>query len=66
MLCRFHSKDVAEFVVYRSSAEVASYQAGRAHPREKGERFVRQMMRRHPDTAGEWFQFAAVLRARGS
>ncbi len=35
------------------------------HPREAGEHFIGQMMASHPDTAGEWFQFAVVLSSTG-
>jgi len=63
---RFRPEDVAEFVAYRSRAEVARYQSWDApYPSDEGERFVRQMMTAHPDTAGEWFQFAVALRATG-
>lgn len=65
-LRRFQRSDVAAFVAYRSSAEVARYQSWDApYPREDGERFVQEMMRQHPDTAGQWFQFAVALRATG-
>jgi RimJ/RimL family protein N-acetyltransferase len=66
LLRRFQLADVAEFVAYRSCAEVARFQSWDApYPRDEGERFARQMMKRHPDTAGEWFQFAVVLRPAG-
>ena len=65
-LRRFRKGDVREFVAYRSSPAVARYQSWDApYPREEGERFVREIMRDHPDTAGEWFQFAVVLQATG-
>jgi RimJ/RimL family protein N-acetyltransferase len=65
-LRRFRPGDVPEFVAYRTSAEVARYQSWDApYPREEGERFVQALMTSHPDTAGEWFQFAVVLRATG-
>jgi len=65
-LRRFRLADVAPFVAYRSAAEVARFQSWDApYPREEGERFVRQMMGEHPDTAGQWFQFAVELRATG-
>jgi len=53
-------------VAYRSDAEVARYQSWDApYPPEQGERFGAQMMTTHPDTPGEWFQFAVALRATG-
>jgi len=66
VLRRFRPQDVAEFVAYRSNTEVARYQGWDApYPAEAGERFIRQMMTAHPDTPGEWFQFAVALRATG-
>jgi RimJ/RimL family protein N-acetyltransferase len=63
-LRRFHLGDVATFVAYRSSEQVARFQSWDApYPREEGERFIREIARDHPDTAGEWFQFAVGLRA---
>ena len=65
-LRRFRPEDVDGFVAYRSSAGVARYQSWDApYPRAAGERFIRQMIVRHPDTAGEWFQFAVVVRSTG-
>ena len=66
VLRRFQPADVTEFVAYRSSPAVARYQSWDApYPREEGERFVQAIAHDHPDTAGEWFQFAAALRATG-
>ena len=66
VLRRFHPGDVAEFVAYRSSVQVARFQSWDApYPREEGERFIHEIARQHPDTPGEWFQFAVVLRSTG-
>ena len=66
VLRRFRPADVAAFVAYRSSPEIARFQSWDApYPPEAGERFVRQLMNQHPDTAGEWYQFAVALRATG-
>ena len=65
-LRRFRLGDAADFVAYRSAEQVARFQGWDApYPREAGEQFVRDMMNQHPDTPGEWFQFAVVLRATG-
>jgi len=65
-LRRFHPGDVVTFVAYRSCEQVARFQSWDApYPREEGERFIREIARDHPDTAGEWFQFAVALRATG-
>jgi aminoglycoside 6'-N-acetyltransferase len=66
VLRRFRPGDLARFVAYRSSAEVARYQSWEApYPLAEGERVIAEMMRRHPDTPGEWFQFAVALRPGG-
>jgi RimJ/RimL family protein N-acetyltransferase len=65
-LRRFHAADVATFVAYRSSEQVARFQSWDApYPKEEGERFIQDMARQHPDTPGEWFQFAVALRPAG-
>jgi aminoglycoside 6'-N-acetyltransferase len=66
VLRRFHLGDVARFAAYRSDAQVARFQSWDApYSRDRGERFIREMTRRHPDTTGEWFQFAVALRPAG-
>ena len=66
-LRRFQPADVAAFVAYRSDPAVARYQSWDApYARDAGERFVRQLTGQHPDTAGEWFQFAIELRSAGT
>jgi aminoglycoside 6'-N-acetyltransferase len=65
-LRRFQLGDLATFVAYRSCEQVARYQSWDApYPREEGERFIQQIAREHPDTPGEWFQFAVALRSTG-
>ena len=61
---RFRPDDVTVFVAYRSDEQVARFQSWDApYPRAEGERFIREIGRRHPDTPGEWFQFAVTLPA---
>jgi RimJ/RimL family protein N-acetyltransferase len=63
LLRRFQPADLAAFVAYRSCPQVARFQSWDApYRRAEGERFITDMMRRQPDTAGEWFQFAVALR----
>ena len=63
-LRRFRLDDVVKFVAYRSSEQVARFQSWEApYPREEGERFIQEIAKQHPDTAGEWFQFAVMLRS---
>jgi len=66
VLRRFGLDDVPGFVAYRSCAQVARFQSWDApYPRDEGERSIRELMQEHPDTAGQWFQFAAALRPAG-
>jgi len=52
-LRRFRRDDVATFVAYRSSEQVARFQSWDApYPREEGERFIREIAKEHPDTPG--------------
>ena len=62
MLRRFQLADAAGFAAYRSDPDVARYQGWDVpYPRAAAERFVRWLLPRHPDTTGEWFQFAVTL-----
>jgi RimJ/RimL family protein N-acetyltransferase len=65
-LRRFRPGDLDAFVAYRSDALVARYQSWDApYPRVAGQRFIQDMTTQQPDTAGEWFQFAVILRSTG-
>jgi RimJ/RimL family protein N-acetyltransferase len=65
-LRRFTEADLDAFVAYRSIPEVAQYQSWDApYPAEAGAAFIRGMQMDHPDTPGEWFQFAIALRETG-
>ena len=49
-----------------ATPKVARYQSWDApYPQEEGERFIRELPKEHPNTAGEWFQFAVALRSTG-
>ncbi len=63
-LRRFTLADLTTFVTYRSDPDVARYQGWDApYPRAEGERMISGLLETHPDTAGEWFQYAMVLRS---
>jgi aminoglycoside 6'-N-acetyltransferase len=54
------------FAAYRSVPEVARYQSwDTPFPVAAAEKAIGEMLASHPDTPGEWFQFAAVLRDGG-
>jgi RimJ/RimL family protein N-acetyltransferase len=62
VLRRFRPADLPAFVAYRSDPEVARYQSWSApFPVESAERMVTELAGSHPDTPGEWFQFAVAL-----
>ncbi len=66
VLRRFRLDDLAALVSYRSVPEVARFQGWEApYSAAEGEDMIRLMMSRHPDTPGEWFQFAVALRSSG-
>jgi RimJ/RimL family protein N-acetyltransferase len=66
VLRRFRLDDAATLVAYRSVPEVARFQHWAApYSAAEGEDMIRRMMSRHPDTPGEWFQFAVALRSNG-
>lgn len=66
VLRRFAPADLDAFVAYRSRPEVARYQSWDApYPRAAGERFFSELASGHPDTPGEWYQFAVVLGQTG-
>jgi RimJ/RimL family protein N-acetyltransferase len=65
-LRRFRPADQDAFVAYRSVPEVARFQSWDApYPAGAGAAFVQEMMAQHPDTPGEWFQFAVALQSTG-
>ncbi len=62
VLRRFRPADLPAFVAYRSDPEVARYQSWSApFPMESAERMLAELAELHPDTPGEWFQFAVAL-----
>jgi RimJ/RimL family protein N-acetyltransferase len=64
VLRRFQRGDLAELVRYRSDPQVARFQGWDApYPPAAVERLIGAMLARHPDTPGEWFQFAVELRS---
>jgi RimJ/RimL family protein N-acetyltransferase len=61
---RFCPADVDAFVAYRSDPLVARYQSWDApYPRQAGEQMIAGLAHDHPDTPGQWFQFAVALRS---
>jgi RimJ/RimL family protein N-acetyltransferase len=63
---RFAPADLDTFVAYRSDPLVARYQSWDApYPRQAGEQMIADLALEHPDTAGQWFQFALALRSTG-
>ena len=63
VLRRFRPEDMDAFVAYRSDPQIARYQGWEApYPVDQARQFLHQLQASHPDTPGEWFQFAVALR----
>jgi RimJ/RimL family protein N-acetyltransferase len=63
VLRRFRPEDLDAFVAYRSDPEIARYQSWEApYPPGQARQFLQELATIHPDTPGEWFQFAVALR----
>ena len=62
-LRRFRPEDLDAFAAYRSDPQVARYQSWEApYPASHARECLRELDASHPDTPGEWFQFAVALR----
>jgi len=66
ILRRFRAEDIATFVRYRADPAIARFQSWENFTAADGEAFFAAMSRQHPDTPGEWFQFAIELTATGA
>lgn len=62
---RFRPDDLDSFVAYRADPDVARFQSWENFTRAEGVQFIAEMARQHPDTPGEWFQFAVELKSTG-
>ena len=65
-LRRFRAADIDTFVAYRADPAIARFQSWENFTAADGEEFLATMSRQHPDTPGEWFQFAIELTATGA
>jgi RimJ/RimL family protein N-acetyltransferase len=63
LLRRFRPEDLDAFVAYRSDPTIARYQSWEApYPPSQARQLLEELQASHPDTPGEWFQFAVALR----
>jgi len=63
VLRRFRPEDLDALVAYRSDPETARYQSWEVPYRpSQARQFLQELEAIHPDTPGEWFQFAISLR----
>lgn len=66
-LRRFRLDDLLAFVTYRSDPTVARYQSWDApYPAADGRKLIEHLLAQHPDTPGDWYQYAATLRSTGA
>src|SRR5499425_154429 len=66
VLRRFRADDIEAFVRYRADPAIARFQSWENFSEADGQAFLATMSRQHPDTPGEWFQFAIELAATGA
>jgi RimJ/RimL family protein N-acetyltransferase len=66
VLRRFRADDIESFVRYRADPAIARFQSWENFSAADGEEFFASMSGQHPDTPGEWFQFAIELAATGA
>jgi len=66
ILRRFRAGDIEAFVRYRADPAIARFQSWENFTAADGAAFFAAMSRQHPDTPGEWFQFAIELTATGA
>jgi CubicO group peptidase (beta-lactamase class C family)/RimJ/RimL family protein N-acetyltransferase len=63
---RFRPADAASLAAYRSDPAVARYQGWDVpFTEDQARRFIGSLEGAHPDTPGEWFQFAVTIAATG-
>jgi RimJ/RimL family protein N-acetyltransferase len=63
VLRRFRTEDLEAFIAYRSDPEIARYQSWETpYPASQARTFLQDLQVLHPDTPGEWFQFAVAHR----
>ena len=65
-LRRFRAEDIETFVRYRADPAIARFQSWENFSDADGQAFFASMSTQHPDTPGEWFQFAIELAATGA
>jgi RimJ/RimL family protein N-acetyltransferase len=66
VLRRFRAGDIETFVRYRADPAVARFQSWENFSAADGREFFAWVSTQHPDTPGEWFQFAIELGATGT
>ncbi len=65
VLRRFRATDIETFVRYRADPAVARFQSWQDFGAADGQEFFAWVSTQHPDTPGEWFQFAIEQAATG-
>jgi len=66
VLRRFRVGDIETFVRYRADPAIARFQSWQDFSDADGRAFLAWVSTQHPDTPGEWFQFAIELAATGA
>jgi RimJ/RimL family protein N-acetyltransferase len=63
VLRRFRADDIETFVRYRADPAIARFRSWGNFSAADGQAFFASLSGQHPDTPGEWFQFAIELAA---
>ncbi|MEP7357338.1 MAG: GNAT family protein [Anaerolineales bacterium] len=66
VLRRFQDRDLPAFVEYRNDPEVARYQSWDSISAPRAQTFIQEQKKVEPGIPGQWFQFAAELKASGA
>jgi RimJ/RimL family protein N-acetyltransferase len=66
VLRRFRGADIETFVRYRADPAIARFQSWENFTLQDGRAFFDWVSGQHPDTPGEWFQFAIELASAGA
>jgi RimJ/RimL family protein N-acetyltransferase len=66
VLRRFRADDIETFVRYRADPAVARFQSWENFTEADGQAFLASLSEQHPDTPGQWFQFAIEQATTGA
>ena len=66
LLRRFHESDLVPFLAYLNDPLVARYQSWESYSEQQAQDVIQQQKNIDPGVPGQWFTFAAELKATGA